>query len=100
MQQNEKLIVIYISSCIFFNFFSIKVAIKKVANVFHDLIDAKRILREIKLLRHFRQHENIIVIKDIITVSYVVYLPPPLGTIPQLITLLLFLFFSAVIVPS
>ena len=44
-----------------------KVAIKKVANVFHDLIDAKRILREIKLLRHFRQHENIISIKDIIT---------------------------------
>ena len=38
------------------------------ANVFHDLIDAKRILREIKLLRHFRQHENIIAIKDIITV--------------------------------
>lgn len=44
-----------------------KVAIKKVANVFHDLIDAKRILREIKLLRHFRAHENIIAIKDILT---------------------------------
>ena len=44
-----------------------KVAIKKVSNVFHDLIDAKRILREIKLLRHFQRHENIISIKDIIT---------------------------------
>ena len=43
-------------------------AIKKVANTFHDLIDAKRILREIKLLRHFRAHENVIAIKDIITV--------------------------------
>ena len=37
-----------------------KVAIKKIANVFHDLVDAKRILREIKLLRHFKYHENII----------------------------------------
>ena len=46
----------------------VQVAIKKVANVFHDLIDAKRILREIKLLRHFRQHENIIAVKDIICV--------------------------------
>ena len=35
-----------------------KVAIKKIANVFHDLVDAKRILREIKLLRHF-DHENV-----------------------------------------
>uniref|UniRef100_A0A7S3JNM5 Mitogen-activated protein kinase n=1 Tax=Aureoumbra lagunensis TaxID=44058 RepID=A0A7S3JNM5_9STRA len=45
-----------------------KVAIKKIANVFSDLVDAKRILREIKLLRHFGSHENIVVIKDIITV--------------------------------
>mmetsp|Transcript_44397 Transcript_44397/g.120970 ORF Transcript_44397/g.120970 Transcript_44397/m.120970 type:complete len:436 (+) Transcript_44397:261-1568(+) len=44
-----------------------KVAIKKIANVFHDLVDAKRILREIKLLRHFKHHENIIAVKDIIT---------------------------------
>ena len=29
-----------------------KVAIKKVANTFKDLVDAKRILRELKLLRH------------------------------------------------
>jgi len=45
-----------------------KVAIKKIKRVFNDLVDAKRILREIKLLRHFRYHENIIAIKDIITV--------------------------------
>jgi len=41
-----------------------KVAIKKIPKVFQDLVDGKRILREIKLLRHF-QHENIIQIKDI-----------------------------------
>ena len=35
-----------------------KVAIKKITNAFKDLIDAKRILREIKLLRFFR-HENV-----------------------------------------
>ncbi|KAJ1459735.1 kinase-like domain-containing protein [Pelagophyceae sp. CCMP2097] len=45
-----------------------KVAIKKIANVFSDLVDAKRILREIKLLRHFGLHENIVQVKDIITV--------------------------------
>lgn len=41
-----------------------KVAIKKVANAFEDLVDAKRILREIKLLRHFN-HENIIRVVDV-----------------------------------
>ena len=35
-----------------------KVAIKKVPRAFDDLIDAKRILREIRLLRHF-DHENV-----------------------------------------
>ncbi|RHZ14506.1 hypothetical protein DYB28_012537 [Aphanomyces astaci] len=45
-----------------------KVAIKKVSKAFEDLIDAKRILREIKLLQHF-DHENIITIVDL--------LPPP-----------------------
>lgn len=39
------------------------VAIKMVPKAFHDEIDAKRILREIKLLKHFR-HENIISIID------------------------------------
>ena len=41
-----------------------KVAIKKIANTFHDLVDAKRILREIKLLRHFNSHENVVTIQD------------------------------------
>ena len=41
-----------------------KVAIKKVPNAFEDLIDAKRILREIKLLRFF-EHENIISLLDV-----------------------------------
>jgi len=42
-----------------------KVAIKKVTRAFEDLVDAKRILREIKLLRHF-DHENIIHVKDVL----------------------------------
>lgn len=45
-----------------------KVAIKKIPHAFDDLVDAKRILREIKLLRHFN-HENIINCLDLI--------PPP-----------------------
>ena len=45
-----------------------RVALKKITHVFSDLVDAKRILREIKLLRHFDGHENIIAIRDIITV--------------------------------
>ncbi|XP_058778308.1 mitogen-activated protein kinase 4-like [Vicia villosa] len=42
-----------------------EVAIKKIANTFDNITDAKRTLREIKLLRHM-DHENIIAIKDII----------------------------------
>lgn len=42
-----------------------KVAIKKIPKAFDDLIDAKRILREIKLLRHF-QHENVCGLYDLI----------------------------------
>lgn len=45
-----------------------KVAIKKIKDAFSDLVDAKRILREMKLLRHFSSHENIINIIDIMTV--------------------------------
>lgn len=44
-----------------------QVAIKRISRVFQDLIDAKRILREIKLLRHFGKHENIIEIFDVMT---------------------------------
>ncbi|XP_010556563.1 PREDICTED: mitogen-activated protein kinase 4 [Tarenaya hassleriana] len=42
-----------------------EVAIKKIGNAFDNIIDAKRTLREIKLLRHMG-HENVIAIKDII----------------------------------
>ncbi|XP_047337750.1 mitogen-activated protein kinase homolog NTF6-like [Impatiens glandulifera] len=42
-----------------------EVAIKKIGNAFENRIDAKRTLREIKLLCHM-DHENIIKIKDII----------------------------------
>ncbi|EEF32143.1 mitogen-activated protein kinase homolog NTF6 [Ricinus communis] len=45
-----------------------EVAIKKIGNAFDNRIDAKRTLREIKLLCHM-DHENIVKIKDII--------PPP-----------------------
>ncbi|WVZ56549.1 hypothetical protein U9M48_007059 [Paspalum notatum var. saurae] len=47
------------------------VAIKKIANAFDNNMDAKRTLREIKLLMHL-DHENIIGIRDVI--------PPP---VPQ-----------------
>ncbi|CAN1254046.1 Mitogen-activated protein kinase 4 [Linum perenne] len=42
-----------------------EVAIKKIGNAFDNKIDAKRTLREIKLLRHM-DHENVIAIRDII----------------------------------
>ena len=47
-----------------------EVAIKKVADVFADLVDAKRILREIKLLQHLAKdggHENIVKLRDVMT---------------------------------
>ncbi|RKF83105.1 Mitogen-activated protein kinase MKC1 [Golovinomyces cichoracearum] len=40
------------------------VAIKKVTNVFSKKILAKRALREIKLLQHFRGHRNITCLYD------------------------------------
>ncbi|KAL8160218.1 hypothetical protein V2J09_001755 [Rumex salicifolius] len=45
------------------------VAMKKIANAFDNYMDAKRTLREIKLLQHF-DHENITGLRDV--------LPPPL----------------------
>ncbi|XP_010427457.1 PREDICTED: mitogen-activated protein kinase 4-like [Camelina sativa] len=42
-----------------------EVAIKKIGNAFDNIIDAKRTLREIKLLKHM-DHENVIAVKDII----------------------------------
>ena len=41
-----------------------KVAIKKITNAFDNLTDARRTLREMKLLRHLK-HENIIALRDI-----------------------------------
>jgi len=41
-----------------------KIAVKKITDAFHDLIDGKRILREVKLLR-FMQHDNISCILDL-----------------------------------
>lgn len=40
-----------------------KLAVKKITDAFHDLVDGKRILREVKLLRNFK-HDNIICILD------------------------------------
>lgn len=37
-----------------------EVAVKKIGNAFDNRIDAKRTLREIKLLRHM-EHENVLV---------------------------------------
>jgi len=42
-----------------------KVAIKKITKAFEDAIDAKRILREIKLMKKF-SHENVVGILDLI----------------------------------
>eukprot|EP00944_MAST-04C_sp_MAST-4C-sp1_P009395 g9395.t1 len=42
-----------------------KVAVKKVAHVLRDLVDAKRLLRELKIGRHLANHENIISMTDI-----------------------------------
>jgi len=45
------------------------VAIKKIPKAFEDTIDCKRLLREIKILRHFR-HDNVLGLVDIL---------PPVG---------------------
>ncbi|KAJ8768734.1 hypothetical protein K2173_023638 [Erythroxylum novogranatense] len=45
------------------------VAVKKIASAFDNYMDAKRTLREIKLLHHL-DHENVIAIRDVI--------PPPI----------------------
>lgn len=48
-----------------------QVAIKKIPNAFDVVTNAKRTLRELKILKHFK-HDNIIAIKDILrpTVPY------------------------------
>ena len=50
------------------NRYNCKVAIKKCTNAFEDVIDGKRILREIKLLQHF-DHENVCPLLDMIPPS-------------------------------
>ena len=44
-----------------------RVAIKRISRLFSDLIDAKRILREIKLLRHLSTHDNVVGLLDLMT---------------------------------
>ena len=44
------------------------VAIKKVSNAFDDLVDAKRILREIRLMRCF-EHPNVVSLYDVLIPS-------------------------------
>ena len=51
-----------------------QVAIKKIANAFEDSIDCKRMLREMRLLRHF-SHENVLALKDVMV--------PPTGPIQE-----------------
>ncbi|KAJ8901844.1 hypothetical protein NDN08_004049 [Rhodosorus marinus] len=41
-----------------------KVAIKKISRIFENVVDCKRTLREMKLLKHFK-HENVIGLKDV-----------------------------------
>lgn len=42
-----------------------QVAIKKVPGVFDDLMDPKRVVREIRLLRRFK-HDNVMKVADIL----------------------------------
>ena len=42
----------------------LQVAIKKISKAFEDAIDCKRMLREMRLLQHFK-HENVLCLKDI-----------------------------------
>jgi len=44
----------------------LKVAVKKIKDAVEDKEQGKLLLRELRLLRHFRGHENIVCIKDII----------------------------------
>ncbi|CBK20736.2 uncharacterized protein [Blastocystis hominis] len=47
-----------------------QVAIKKVKDLFQDSVDAKRMLREIKMLKYFGCHENIISLYDLVAMPY------------------------------
>jgi mitogen-activated protein kinase 1/3 len=54
-----------------------RVAIKKIRGTFKDLVDAKRILRELKLLRHLGGHENLVFIRDVMTGRVAAPAPAP-----------------------
>lgn len=43
------------------------VAIKKIANLFSNIYDAKRILREVEVNYFLRHHENIVTLHDVMT---------------------------------
>lgn len=47
-----------------------QVAIKKVANAFDDMVDAKRMLREVRLMRQFN-HPNVVKLYDIMEPPYI-----------------------------
>jgi len=47
-----------------------EVAIKKVANAFDDVVDAKRLLREVRLMRQFN-HPNVVKLYDVMEPPYV-----------------------------
>lgn len=38
-----------------------KIAVKKIANIFNKEVLLKRAIRELKLMRHFRGHKNVII---------------------------------------
>jgi serine/threonine protein kinase len=42
-----------------------KVAIKKITPMAKDILDAKHVLREIRLMRHMGKHENVISLNDL-----------------------------------
>ena len=51
-----------------------RVAIKKIGHAYADLVDAKRILREIKLMKTLGAHENLVELVDLETVSEDIYI--------------------------
>merc|ERR1712054_216330 len=42
------------------------VAIKKMSNVFSHPLETKRTLRELRLLRHFIEHDNVLTIRNVL----------------------------------
>ena len=59
-----------------------EVAIKKISKAFDNIIDAKRTLREIKLLRHM-DHENVSLVALCFLSPYVSFMLPTPSPCPQ-----------------